>query len=406
MTPDPARRAASRPTLRRRQVLAGAGAALATLGLPSAGASRQPLPSPTGERTRAQERRTLLILGGTGFLGPHIVEAALARGWEVTLFNRGRTNPHLFPDLEKLVGDRDPERGEGLTALAGDRRWDYVVDTTSYVPARTEDAVRLLRDRVDAYALISTISVYAGFERVGQDETAPVARLDDPAQAELSNETYGPLKALCEERAEELMPGRVANIRPGLIVGPLDSTDRFTYWPVRVREGGAVIAPGNIDDPVQFIDVRDLAAFTIHCLASGHRGVYNATGPTQGETIAGLVYGCRAVTTSDATFRWVDAETLARLGLQPWVHLPVWTPATGDSAGMGAIDVAKALAAGLTSRPLADTVRDTLAWWDEQPADRRLRRALTPELEAACLARLDAGELGDGPTDAPAGDGE
>ncbi|QDU65497.1 NAD-dependent epimerase/dehydratase family protein [Engelhardtia mirabilis] len=382
-------------SIHRRQLLAGASAALATLGLPAARAAAQSeaVPGKSAATGEGDGGKTLLILGGTGFLGPHVVEAALARGWTVTLFNRGQTNAHLFPELEKLVGDRNPTRGDGLTALAGERTWDYVVDTTSYVPARTADAIELLRDRIERYALISTISVYADFATDNQDETAPVGRLDDPESAQLSNETYGPLKALCEEKAEELMPGRVANIRPGLIVGPLDPTDRFTYWPVRVREGGEVIAPGELDDPVQYIDVRDLAAFTLDCLERDHMGVYNATGPVYGETIAGLVYGCRAATTSDARLRWVDADTLERLELYPWMHLPVWMPAGGESTGMGTIDIRKAAAAGLVSRPLADTVRDTLAWWDEQPADRQLRRAMSREMEAAALAKIDAGEV-------------
>jgi 2'-hydroxyisoflavone reductase len=381
-------------TLRRRQFLAGSGAALAGLSLPTA--ARLSL-SPTAPRSGAGKK--LLVLGGTGFLGPHVVTAALARGMEVTLFNRGRTNADLFPELETLLGDRHPDRGEGLKALEGTRRWDYVVDTSSYLPRITRAAATLLADRIERYALISTISVYAGFAQAQQDETAAVGRLEDPTQERLDNQTYGPLKALCEEAAEEILPGRVANLRPGLIVGPRDNTDRFTYWPVRLREGGDVIAPGRVDDPVQYIDVRDLAEFTVHCLEQGHVGVMNANGPIYGMSIAGLVYGCRAAAQSEARIHWIDAPELEELGLQPWGDLPVWTPSTGEMAGMGTISVRKAIAAGLKSRSLADTVRDTLEWWDERPEEeRQLRSGMSREKEAEALGRWRAsrGDAGGG----------
>lgn len=391
MTFDPRPTSAASKLPHRRHLLAGAGAALATLGLPRAARSQsESRAEPDGASGPIDgDGKRLLILGGTGFLGPHVVEAARERGWEVTLFNRGRTNTHLFPEVEKLVGDRDPEKGAGLSALEGDRRWDYVVDTTSYAPSRTAAAVELLRDRIDRYALVSTISVFESFEAHGMDESAPVGRMDDPSNETVTNSSYGPLKALCEERAEELMPGRVANVRPGLIVGPMDPTDRFTYWPVRATEGGTMLAPGNVDDPVQFIDVRDLAEFLVHCLAEDHMGVYNATGPTHGETIAGLVYACRAATNAGTRVRWVDAETVSAMGLRPWGHLPVWTPRTGGIGGMSTIDVSKAIAAGLVSRPTADTVRDTLAWWAEQPSERQLTRAMDLEMEAEVLAKVD-----------------
>lgn len=366
----------------RRRVLAGTTAALAGLSLPSLARTA------SGPSNRSD--KSLLILGGTGFLGPHVVAAARARGWEVTLFNRGRSAPELFPDIETLIGDRNPDRGAGLSALEGDRRWDYVVDTTSYVPRLTREVTELLADRVERYALISTVSVYADFSEPGMDETAAVGRLDDPTDEELTGLTYGPLKALCEEAAEEVLPGRVAHVRPGLIVGPRDSTDRFTYWPVRIREGGRVLAPGSIDDPVQFIDARDLAEFTIGCLAGDRMGTFNATGPTYGLSIGGLVYGCRAAVESDARFHWISEEAMEGLELSGWSDLPVWTPPAGEMAGMGAVSIRRAIEAGLHSRPLADTVRDTLAWWDEQPAERQvLRWGLSREREAQALATLD-----------------
>ncbi|MHC4263275.1 MAG: NAD-dependent epimerase/dehydratase family protein [Planctomycetota bacterium] len=366
----------------RRRVLAGTTAALAGLSLPSL--------ARTASDPSSRSDKSLLILGGTGFLGPHVVAAARARGWEVTLFNRGRSAPELFPDIETLIGDRNPDRGAGLSALEGDRHWDYVVDTTSYVPRLTRVVTELLADRVERYALISTVSVYADFSEPGMDETAAVGRLDDPTDEELTGLTYGPLKALCEEAAEEVLPGRVAHVRPGLIVGPRDSTDRFTYWPVRIREGGRVLAPGSIDDPVQFIDARDLAEFTIGCLAGDRMGTFNATGPTYGLSIGGLVYGCRAAVESDARFQWISEEAMEGLELSGWSDLPVWTPPAGEMAGMGAVSIRRAIEAGLHSRPLADTVRDTLAWWDEQPAERQvLRWGLSREREAQALATLD-----------------
>ncbi|MEO0650099.1 MAG: NAD-dependent epimerase/dehydratase family protein [Planctomycetota bacterium] len=364
----------------RRQLLAGTGAALAALPFRAHAASTS---------ARPQDRKRLLILGGTGFLGPHVVAAAQARGWEITLFNRGRSDPGLFPDIETLIGDRDPEKGEGLGPLGDERTWDYVVDTTSYVPRLTRAVCELLRGRVERYALISTVSVYASMAEHGVDEASPVGVMPDPTNEDVRS-YYGPLKALCEQAAEEVLPGQVANIRPGLIVGPRDKTDRFTYWPVRVREGGRVLAPGSIDDPVQCIDARDLAEFTVHCLAEGHLGVMNATGPSYGLTIGGLLYGCRAAVASDARFSWCPAETLERLGVQAWTDMPVWTPSEGPSRGHGTVSIAKAMAAGLTSRPLAETVGDTLTWWDGLPEERQtLRWGIDREREQQALAALD-----------------
>lgn len=328
-------------------------------------------------------KKKVLVLGGTGFLGPHTVRACVAKGWEVTLFNRGRTNTDLFPGLEKLVGDRDPEKGEGLKALEGDRRWDVVIDTSSYVPRIARAAVDLLKDRIDQYLLVSTVSVYASMEEPDQDESAPVGTVEDETNEDV-NRHYGALKALCEQVAEELMPGRVHVVRPGLIVGPGDPTHRFTYWPVRVRDGGAVLAPGLIDDPVQYIDVRDLADFMVRACDEGLMGIYNAVGPEYGQTIAGLVYGCRAVCRSDARFTWVSMEGLEGLGVQPWSDMPMWTGGSGIDRMSGA----KAWKAGLTSRPLAETVAGTLDSWDGMTEQQKARRwGIDREREEAALAK-------------------
>lgn len=364
--------------------MAGASAAFASLGLPASAAARASQDEPAPAPSASGERTTVLFLGGTGFLGPHTVRACLERGWEVTLFNRGRSNTHLFPDLEKLVGDRDPDRGEGLKALEGDRRWDLVIDTSAYVPRITRASTALLADRCERYLNVSTVSVYASMEAPDQDESAEVATIEDETNED-ANRHYGALKALCEQAAEANMPGRVFTVRPGLIVGPGDPTHRFTYWPVRVRAGGEVLAPGAIDDPVQYIDVRDLAAFMVHGLAEGHTGIYNAVGPDHGQTIAGLVYGCRAATTSDARFTWASMDEVQRLGLAPWNDIPMWT----GGMGIDRIDGRKAWNAGLTCRALADTVAATLESWDGMSEQQKARRfGMTREREREALSKL------------------
>ncbi|MBL1216009.1 MAG: NAD-dependent epimerase/dehydratase family protein [Planctomycetes bacterium] len=328
----------------------------------------------------------LLILGGTGFLGPHTVRHAAARGHTMTLFNRGRTNSHLFPDLEHLHGDRDPDKGEGLKALEGGS-WDAVIDTSSYYPRATRASAGLLAETCKQYVLISSISVYADHKTANADESYPLGTIEDETVELVTGETYGPLKVLCEKAAEEAFPGRTTNIRPGLIVGPGDPTDRFSYWPIRVRQGGEVLAPGAHDDPVQYIDARDLAAFIIHCIEQSITGPFNAVGPEVPSSIGELLCGCKAVTGGTASFTWADAEFLAEQGVQPWNQMTVWVPPVGDYRGMATTNIDKALANGMTCRPLADTARDFLAWWDEQPAERRqaLRAGLPAERETEVL---------------------
>lgn len=327
----------------------------------------------TTQQSRNADGKTMLILGGTGFLGPHVVHAALEMGYEVTLFNRGRTNPHLFPDLEKLEGDRNEGQ---LDALKG-RNWDVVIDTWSFGPNVVEDAARLLKDHVDHYTFISTISVYKDKSRPGMDETGELDTIPEDESDMYQWKYYGPLQALCEQAAEQAMPGRTLSIRPGLIVGPRDRTDRFTYWPVRVERGGAVLAPGAHSDPVQYIDVRDLAEFIMNATDARMTGPCNATGPNGGTTIGQLLCGCKAVTGGDASFTWVDHEFLAEHGVQPWQHMPVWVPPVGEYRGFGQIDCSKAVEAGLQTRPLADTVDATLKWWHDQPEQHRV--ALAPD---------------------------
>jgi len=331
--------------------------------------------------------RSLLVLGGTMFLGPEVVEAALARGWTVTLFNRGKTNPQLFPDLEKLHGDRDPAKGDGLKALEG-RRWDAVVDTSGYVPRHVQASAALLAPGAKQYLFVSTISVYADNSKPGADESAAVGTLKDPTVEKVDGETYGPLKALCEQAAEKAMPGRTTIVRPGLIVGPGDPSDRFTYWPVRVAKGGEVLAPGTPQDPTQFIDVRDLGAWIVLLLEKNRTGVYNATGPKEPLPMGELLASCKRVSGSDATFTWVPATFLEAQQVAPWSDMPVWVPPVDDMAGFARVGIARATAAGLTFRPVDDTVRDTLAWWRTVPEERRakLRAGLGAAREAEVLA--------------------
>jgi 2'-hydroxyisoflavone reductase len=331
----------------------------------------------------------LLILGGTAFLGPEFIEAALARGHKVTLFNRGKTNPQLFPDLEKLRGDRDGQ----LDALAG-RKWHAVVDTSGYVPRIVKMSAELLAPNVDHYVFISTISVYKDMAVPGADETAAVAELTEPGSEDVPK-FYGALKALCEQAAEAAMPGRVTNIRPGLIVGPGDPTGRYTYWPTRIARGGEILAPGPGTDPVQMIDVRDLAEWMVRVIEQRVVGTYNALGPAKTLTMAELLDGTRAgVAARDAKFTWVDAAFLEQEQVAAWQEMPVWIPPEGEYAGAGTTSNARAVAKGLTFRPVADTARATLDWFTALPADKQAtyskRAGLAPDKEQAVLKKWAA----------------
>ena len=334
-------------------------------------------------RVQAAAPLKVLIIGGTGFLGPHVVRRLQERGHTVTLFNRGRTNPQLFPDVEKLRGDRKTD----LKALEG-RKWDAVLDPSAYIPADVTASATLLAPNVRHYLLVSTISVYAALDKPGLDESAPLATLKDPTVTQVTGETYGGLKVLCEQAAEKAMPGRTTVIRPGLIVGPGDTTDRFTYWPVRVARGGEVLAPNTPTDFVQCIDVRDLANFVVHCLEGTVTGIYNADAPQGSLTIGRLLDTCKQVSKSNAAFVWLPKDFMEAQKVRPWSDMPVWLPAEGETAGEGQVSVKAAMAKGLTHRPLAETVRDTLAYVETWPAERKakLKAGLSPEREAEVLA--------------------
>jgi 2'-hydroxyisoflavone reductase len=344
----------------------------------------------------ADERLRILILGGTGFTGPAQVQYALDRGHEVTLFNRGRTNPGLFRGkVEELLGDRN----DNLEALKG-RSWDVVIDNPTTLPRWVRDVGQILQGRADQYIFISTISVYAENHRPGADETDAVARYEGAdAMAETLDTLrgnmglYGPLKALSEQEAEKWFPGRTTIIRPGLIVGPGDQTDRFNYWPLRIVRGGEVLAPGQPEDPVQIIDGRDLGEWVIRMAEQRTAGVFNATGPRSRLSIAEMLHGIRAITSAPVSFTWVPAEFLETQGVRPWGHMPVWVPPVGPMAGFAQRNIEKAVAHGLTFRPLADTARDTLAWFATLPEERRngpLRAGLPASREQEVLAAWHA----------------
>ncbi len=336
----------------------------------------------------------LLILGGTIFLGRHLIEAALSRGHEVTIFNRGLHGKDLYPDVEKLRGKREGD----LAALQG-RQWDAVIDTNGYIPSIVRASAQLLANATTHYTFISSVSVYAEFSHPGMDETAPIGvitpeqikeaeQVIPPQQgttARAYGPSYGPLKALCEQAAEEIMPGRVLVIRPGVIVGPYDYSDRFTYWPYRLAQGGEVLAPGRPDSRVQIIDARDLSEWIIRMVETRQTGTYNAVGPEQPITMQEILETCKRVSGSNAHFTWINESFLLEAGAIPWSQIPLWLPDKENMSGHNAISHKKALAAGLTFRSLTQTVRDTLDWVSRRPTETQWQAGLTHEDERRFL---------------------
>lgn len=356
--------------------------ALAAAGLTAAGIVPEASAMMLQGNKAAAKKLRVLILGGTAFLGPAIVEHSLKRGHEVTLFNRGRTQPELFAHLEQLRGDRDGD----LEALEG-RTWDVVIDTSGYVPRIVRDSATLLADNVKQYIFISSMSVYESNAEPNADESAPVGTLDDPTIEQVTGATFGPLKALCEQAAEAAMPGRVANIRPGLIVGKRDGSDRFTYWPVRIDRGGDVLCPGDGSDPVQIIDVMDLGKWIVHVAENNITGVFNAIGPKGGMPMRTMLEACQDVSDNASSLMWVDAGFLAQHEVRAWSDMPAWVPATGESRGFGSRSCARAVAAGLTFRPIRETCADTLAWFKTLPEERQqnLRAGISADRETQVL---------------------
>jgi len=366
--------------------LAAAGGSALGLGVvPRIGVNRAPELS---DVERAPTPLKILILGGTGFTGPFQVRYAVARGHTVTVFNRGRRQADLPDSVEHLIGDRNND----LKTLEG-RKWDVVIDNPTTLPNWVRLSGKLLKDACRQYVFISTISVYADTSVVGMAETTPVLEYKDakdPFTLELNQETmrfYGELKALSEREAAYWFPGRVTIIRPGLIVGPGDTSDRFTYWPVRIDRGGEVLAPNTPNDPSQIIDARDLAEWTVRMVEQGDVGVYNATGPERPRPFGEMLNGIKTALGSNATFTWVDQDFLQDQNVHGWADLPVWVRQGPDTAGFMTVSVAAAMAKGLSYRPLDMTARDTLAYHKSRPAERqaKLSAGLTPERETEVL---------------------
>ncbi len=341
----------------------GAGLALPFACQVASETASRPAEEPT-EGTPSGEGKKLLILGGTRFLGPAVVAAAKAKGFEITLFNRGQSAPDMFPELELIKGDRDRDELDGLRK----RSWDMVVDTSGYVPRQVRASAQALKGNIGCYAFISTVSVYADQSAAMVGENTAVTSVEPSVVAKVrtirqSFEHYGAMKALCEQAAESVLPGQVAQIRPGLIVGPRDASDRFTYWPVRIKRGGEVLAPGNPDGEVQFIDVRDLGNWVIDLCDRNQTGTYNAVGFQGRLSMQELLHGCKVVLGANETsFTWLSDRFLREHMVRPYTEMPLYLP-TGTR---GHFDVSKAIANGLVTRPVGETIRATLDWHEEE----------------------------------------
>jgi 2'-hydroxyisoflavone reductase len=347
------------------------------------GASPSLVPETPGRQDvgRAKAPLNILILGGTGFTGPEQVEYAIARGHRVTLFNRGKTRPGFFKGkvAEELIGDLNSD----TSALAG-KKFDVIIDNPTTLPFWVKNAAKYLAGNTKHYIFISTTSVYADESQIGINENSPTVPMPpdlDPYQPDQRNERqlavsanpahYGAFKARAEQEVKTQYPGIATIIRPCLIVGPLDRTDRFTYWVARIDKGGDVLAPDSPTDPCQFIDSRDLAEFTIRMAEAREFGTYNAIGPDKPLTIGELLYGIKAVTTAGAQFTWVPWEFLKAQGIRPWSQMTVWQPPVGATAGYQRRDASKAIAKGLTFRPVAVTAKDTLDWHKTRPQEQQ-----------------------------------
>jgi 2'-hydroxyisoflavone reductase len=365
--------------MKRRELLALSAAGAASLALP-AWSARKPRPL------------KILILGGTRFIGLHMTAVAKARGHTLTFFNRGKTKTDRYPEVERIKGDRNGEI-DGLK----DRQWDVVIDDSGYVPRHARLTAELLAPNVKQYVFVSSISVYPNFSEP-RDEKSPVGKLADETIEKVDGETYGPLKALCEQAVEKALPGRTTIIRPGLIVGPEDNTDRFTYWPARAARGGEFIAPGAPTDPFQVIDVRDLAAFAINAVENNYTGTYNLVSNVNEFKFGELTDACVAAARKQAKpaeaprATYLPTEFLEEQKVEPWSEMPVWLPAKGDEAAFAGTSNKAARSRGLRITPIRKTVEDTLAWHLTRPEEERtkLKAGIAPEKEAAVLAAWKA----------------
>ena len=353
----------------RREFIATTGAlAMSAAFIPTASASLFGL----GKVTKANKKLNLLILGGTGFLGPQVINHARARGHNIAMFNRGKTDPDLFPGVEHLVGDRYSDLSALEQLVKDGRHFDAVIDTFTYVPKTVTDAMDILKPIMDRFIVISTTSVYANRAIVGMTEDAPKAECSDEIANGITTHRevgmhYGAMKYRVEQAANANFPGKVCNIRPGLIVGPRDTTGRFTYWPVRASEGGTMIAPGSGDDYVQYVDVRDLGEFVITCAENQTTGDYHCISPKDERTTKDMIESAnraaKKLTGTDSTPEWIDSDFLSEHGVQAWQHMPVWVPnSIPDYTGHGRLDTSRAIAAGLKTRSIDETSKGALEY--------------------------------------------
>jgi 2'-hydroxyisoflavone reductase len=332
----------------------------------------------------------VLILGGTGFIGPHFIQALTEGGHTVTLFNRGKRDPEVKPGIEQLLGDRNGQ----IETLKG-RDWDVVIDNSGYTPKQVRATGELLNGHIKQYLFISSVAVYADFKKAGIDEDYPLKVLDDPTTDVVTGDTYGGLKVLAEKVVEELYGKNATLIRPSYIAGPGDHTDRFTYWPFRVSQGGEMLAPGAPGDPFQYIDVRDLANFVRLCVEKRVSGKYNLCNASGSVTIGSLLDASKKVTGADTKFVWASPEFLEKneiIGEKAKGNfVPIWQSGAGEDAGICLASNVRAVKKGLKCRGVEETIKDTLAWQKTRPEDKqKLKAGLTPEMEAELLVKLKA----------------
>ncbi len=322
----------------------------------------------------------VLVIGGTKFIGIHIVNELLAKGHKVTIFNRGKTNADYFPTVEKVIGDR-----EGDLSVLASKRWDAVIDTCGYTPRVVRHSATALAEVSDMYIFVSSISVYRDFSKIGIDETAEVSVLEENNETEeVNGDTYGPLKALCEQEVKKAYPGRALIVRPGLIVGPHDPTDRFTYWPMRIASGGEILAPGKKEAFVQFIDARDLATYIVKGIEQKLTGTYNVTGPRETLTFEDFLSACKAVLNDNAAFTWIDEQFLTKHEVGHWIEMPLYIPEA--MSGMLATNIDKALKTGLTFTTIEKTIQDTYLWaLEKRLPNSDWKAGLAKEKEVAIL---------------------
>lgn len=372
---------------------AAAATALATTDLPATTASRAARSTPPAVPPK---KRKILVLGGTGFLGPAIVRAGLAKGHEFSLFHRGKTNPGLFPEVEHLTGQRrrpnpaNPKAPpQDLKALENGR-WDAVIDTSGYYTGEVEDVCKALAGKVEQYVYVSSLSVYRTLEQDAApvDEQSPRCECDDKYTLDMgaNYERYGALKRYCEDAVSAAFGERATLVRPGYIVGPEDPTDRFTYWPARFQRGGECLAPGDPDNELQFVDVRDLGEWLVHLIEQRITGPMNAVGFAGRISTAEFLHTGKGTLNHGCSFTWVDDAFLESQGVSPWGEMGCWTP----KAKNGRASNQKAIAAGARYRPIAETIRDTAAWVQQGRGDRPWQAGMTAERERELLARWRA----------------